>query len=138
MADPTTTAGTAALLATGLVTVTGTALGIPADAIGASVIGAALALGVADRVRITLMSSVRVLKAFFLSLACGIFLGPPVALWLDYAFQRLTGLDLPDAMVRAAACLLVALGAQRLLPLVFDLLARVLSARAGGSQDEKP
>lgn len=131
MAEPSTTTGTAALLATGLVTITGSVFGIPADAIGASVIGAALALGVADRISVTLVSSLRVLQAFFLSLACGVFLGPLVALGLEHAVRSFAGLDLPDALVRPAACLLVALGAQRLMPALFDALARVAGAWRG-------
>ena len=119
MAEPTTILA-ATVLATGTLTVAGSLFGIPADAILASVCGAAIAMSSARRAEATIEQARVWLGAFATSMAAAIFLGPLAGAGVEAALTRLAGLTLPSDPVRAATCFMIALGAQRWLPAVLD------------------
>lgn len=134
MADPTTGAVSAVAVATGAVTVAGSLFGVPADAIIASVIGAALAMSQASKLELSAPAIKRALFVFALSLAAGIFLGPLSAHAAGAVFLKLMGIDLPPGLMRPAWSFLIALGAQHLLPALLARAAGEINTRGGPQQ----
>lgn len=131
MTEPTSTAVSAVAVATGAVTVAGTLAGIPADALIASVVGAALAMSQASRLEISSKAIRQAVFVFGLSLAGGVFLGPLTAIALGGLFTKLTGIELPETLLRAAWSFLIALGAQQFLPAIIARATGEIHKRGG-------
>jgi len=132
MAEPTSaTLAAAAAITTGTLTLAGSFYGVPADSMLAATLGAGIAMSSAQRIDLTRPSILAALGVFGSSLVLAVFLGPLLGIVADGLMLKLTGIDLPDAPVRAAASLLTALGGQRWLPAMLD---RVTAAIAGGAK----
>lgn len=129
MSEPasTTLAATTAVT-TGAFTLAGSMYGVPADAMLAAVLGAAMAMSSSTKIAPTARSLLSACGVFCSALIVAVFFGPLVGLIADALTYKLIGVDLPDAPVRAAASLLVALGSQLWLP---ALLARVTTQIKG-------
>lgn len=131
MADPaSTTLAAATAITTGTLTLAGSFYGIPADSMLAATLGAGIAMSSAPRIgcsRVTISAAVGV---FVTSLVLAVFLGPLLGIVADGAIEKLTGIALPDGPVRAAAALLVGLGAQRWLPAILARMTGVIEGAA--------
>jgi hypothetical protein len=129
MTEPTSASLAAATaVTTGTLTLAGNVLGIPADSMLGAVLGAGIAMSGAPRLETTRASVLNAVGIFSTSLILAVFLGPLVSIVADQALTKLTGIDLPDDPLRAAASLLVAIGLQRRLPALLDKL----TSRIGG------
>ena len=129
MAEPSSAALAAATaLTTGTLTLAGSVCGIPADSMLAAVLGAAIAMSTARRYCFTRASLAGALGVFISALVMAVFLGPLFGILADGVINKLIGVDLPDAPMRAAGSLLTGLGAQRWLPAI---LVRVTQAIEG-------
>lgn len=84
----------------------------------------------APRVGVGLAAIVAAMGVFVSSLVLAVFLGPLVGIVADGLIEKLTGINLPDGAVRAAAALLVGLGAQRWLPAVLTRMTGVIEGAA--------
>lgn len=132
MAEPSSTALAAATaITTGTLTLAGSFYGIPADSMLAATLGAGMAMASAQRIEMTRASIFGALSVFISAMVFAVFLGPLFGLIVDALVYKFIGVDLPDAPTRAAVSLLIALGAQRWLPVVLDRVT-------AGIQGSKP
>lgn len=131
MTEPTSTALAASVaITTGTLTLAGSFYGIPADAMLAATLGAGIAMSSAGRLDMKRASIVTALGVFVTSLILAVFFGPLVGIIADGVIDKLTGINLPDGPVRAAAALLVGLGAQRWLPAALKRMTHVIEGGA--------
>ena len=121
MAEPSSTALAAATaITTGTLTLAGSFYGIPADSMLAATLGAGMAMASAQRIEMTRASIFAAVSVFVGAMVFAVFFGPLVGLIADALVYKFIGVDLPDAPTRAAVSLLIALGAQRWLPVLLD------------------
>lgn len=131
MAEPaSTTLAAATAITTGTLTLAGSFYGIPADSMLAATLGAGISMSSAPRVGIGMASISSAVGVFITSLVLAVFLSPLVGIMADGILEKLTGIDLPDGPVRAAAALLVGLGAQRWLPAILTRMTGVIEGAA--------
>jgi hypothetical protein len=129
MTEPTSAALAAATaITTGTLTLAGSFYGIPADSMLAATLGAGIAMASAPRVGAGRAAIFSAMGVFVTSLSAAVFLGPLVGIVADGMLGKLTEIDLPDGPVRAAAALLVGMGAQRWLPAVLARMTGVIEA----------
>lgn len=129
MAEPLNTAITTAAVTTGGVALVGTFMGVPIEAITASLVGAALALNASAKLEFSIEALRNALGIFVLSLACGIYLGGIAAQGIDAMALKWLGVDFPDDALRTSVSFLASLGAQRLAPEGLERLAGLLRGR---------
>ncbi len=130
MTDPTTTTLAAATaITTGTLTLAGSFYGIPADSMLAATLGAGIAMSSAQRIDCTRASISAAVGVFISSLVLAVFLGPLVGIVADGVIDKLTSINLPDGPMRAAAALLVGLGAQRWLPAVLSRMTGMIEGK---------
>lgn len=131
MTDPaSTTLAAATAITTGTLTLAGSFYGIPADSMLAATLGAGIAMSSAPRVGLGRASISAALGVFVSSLVLAVFLGPLVGIVADGVIDKLVGINLPDGPMRAAAALLVGLGAQRWLPAILTRMTGVIEGAA--------
>jgi hypothetical protein len=126
MAEPSTITATA--IATGAVTIAGTAFGIPMDALVASTIGAALSVSRADKLELSRASIIAAGIAFALSLSTAIFLGPLLSS-LAHAWLTKFSPSVTEPPVRVAVCFVLAYAAHQVWPAITDRIKSEITNR---------
>lgn len=130
MTDPaSTTLAAATAITTGTLTLAGSFCGVPADSMLAATLGAGIAMSSAKRIDCTRTSISAAVGVFISSLVLAVFLGPLVGIVADGLIDKATSINLPDGPMRAAAALLVGLGAQRWLPAVLSRMTGVIGGK---------